>query len=814
MFNPYASRFSGQAAVFVASLAFCGFAWGQNSAIQRSAWPQFLGDRSDLTVHAPNLNISRGVPKVEVRWRMPLGPGYSQPVVSGEIAYIAFSDGASDRLKAVYTDSGKTKWNYEIGQAWRGIDGSDDGPISTPALGNGVVIGLGPRGQLFALDSKTGDQLWRVDLPSEHGASIPTYGVASSPLVVEQLVIVQIGAGPGKCIAAFDVFNGKMVWSAGDDTVAYQSPLVAEFLGVRQLIAVGGTEIFGINLKEGTVLWKVKYLEKAETHSNPVVVVGTDSFVVTGVQDSVAFRLKRDGESFIASELWRSRELKGSYSVPVALQDTLYGWSGDFFASVNSETGRRNWKTRGIGPGSLLSLGDWLVIWTVDGRLLFAEPSPLEFRQIAETQLAKKGTLVNPVWTGDGLLLRAHDELLSMAVTVAAPLAETHVVPSIEPSHVARFAKLLASIKQEDDATKRGQIIESFLNENKTPLIESDGTVTFLYYGKADDVGWIPGGVPVESALPMVRVEGTDLWSRTEQLNLKGAYVYRFEIDGERPALDPHNKLRASTIMPSSLLLMKGYRPAAALAPDAVTPSEKGKTTNHKFSSKFLDNERTVAVYTPAGYDKAKTYPLVLVTSGMDRFFGRMTEILDAAMGSTVEPAVVVIVDVAEPAEMNIFYESLGGRGPLFTRMVIEELLPWVEKKYSVSDQRDRRFLMATLLHGSRALDTALRHPQSFAAVASQSPVMNAAFERELARLLETTKSPPQVYINWCEKDSVALAEATVVTPAIKRMLPKMRSAGVSVTTKELPGGYGWEMFSTQTEAIFSRFLPWKGNKH
>ena len=584
---------------------------------------------------------------------------------------------------------------------------------------------------------------------------------------------------------------------------------------MRQLIAVGGTEIFGINLKKGTLLWKVKYLEKAETHSNPLVVVGTDSFVVTGVQDSVAFRLKRDGESFIASELWRSRELKKSYSVPVAFQDEIYGWSGDFFASVNSETGRRNWKTRGIGPGSLLLLGDWLVIWTVDGRLLFAEPSPLEFRQIAETQLAKKGTLVNPVWTGNGLLLRAHDELLSIAVTVAAPLAaETRVEPRIEPGHVASFAKLLASIEREDDATKRGRIIESFLKENKTPLIGSDGTVTFLYYGKADDVAWIPGGVPVESALPMVRVEGTDLWGRTEKLNLKGAYVYRFEIDGERPALDPNNELRASTIMPSSLLLMKGYRPAAALAPDAITPSEKGEITNHKFSSKLLENERTVAVYTPAGYDKAQTYPLVLVTSGMDRFFGRMPEILDAAMGSTVEPAVVVFVDVAEPAEMNIFYESLGGRGPLFTRMVIEELLPWVEKTYNVSDQRDRRFIMATLLHGSRALDTALRHPQSFAAVAAQSPVMNAAFERELARLLETTESPPQVYIDWCEMDSVALAEATVVTPAIKRMLPKIRAVGVSVTTKELPGGYGWEMFSTQTEAIFSRFLPWTGNKH
>ena len=225
VFNANASGLSWQAAVLVASLVFCGIASGQSSTIQRFAWPQFLGDRSDLTVHAPNLNTSRGVPKVEVRWRLPLGPGYSQPIVSGEVAYIAFSDGISDRLKAMDTDSGKTIWDYEIGLTWRGIDGSDDGPISTPSLGNGVIIGLGPRGQLFALDSKGGNQLWRVDLPAEYGAGIPTYGVSSSPLIVDQLVVVQIGAGPGKCIAAFDVRSGEMVWSVGDDTVAYQSPL-------------------------------------------------------------------------------------------------------------------------------------------------------------------------------------------------------------------------------------------------------------------------------------------------------------------------------------------------------------------------------------------------------------------------------------------------------------------------------------------------------------------------------------------------------------------------------------------------------------
>ncbi len=804
-----APALSRPALALAVSLVLCEPAFGQSSRLpERSPWPQFLGAGSDLTVDAPGLSSLRGVPRVEVRWRGPLGPGYSQPVVSGQVAYVAFSDGANDRLTALSLASGETLWDYDIGETWRGVDGSDDGPISTPTLGDGVIVALGPRGQLFTLDSATGAELWRVDLPAEHGANPGNYGVATSPLLVDGLVIVQMGGGQGKSVAAFDVLSGGLVWSAGDDAVAYQSPLVAELLGARQLLAVTSTEVYGLDLSDGSLLWRATYLTDGQNHSNPLVVTGPDGFVVTGVNEAVAFRLERDGEGYVAREQWRSRELKRSYSVPVALDGTLYGWSGDFFASVDAETGRRNWKTRGVGPGSLLSLGDWLAIWTVDGRLLFIEPTPTEYRQVAEYQLADAGTLVNPAWTGDGLLLRGRDELLSVAVEVGPPTTvEITGTASASAAPTGRIAKLQVSLAAASDSAERARVIESFLDDNEVPLIEADGAVSFLYYGEAEDVGLVPGGAPVESALPMVRFEGSDLWIRTEQLNRRGAYVYRFELDGERSVIDPRNERRAANFMPSSLLVMPDYRPAPALAPDAAAPLEKGEMTDHTFRSEVMDNERTIAVYTPAGYDDARIYPLVLVTNGIDRIFGRMPRILDATMGNTVESAVVVFVDIAEPANENVFYESLGSRGPLFERMIVEELLPWIEENYSVSSARDRRLMMATLLQGGRALAIALRYPQHFGAVAVQSPIINGALERELTRLLEKVVSSPYIYIDWCERDAVSLAEATAVSPAIERLLPKLRAAGVRVTAQELPGGYGWEMFSTQTEAILARFL-------
>ena len=260
--------------------------------------------------------------------------------------------------------------------------------------------------------------------------------------------------------------------------------------------------------------------------------------------------------------------------------------------------------------------------------------------------------------------------------------------------------------------------------------------------------------------------------------------------------------------MPSSLLLMPDFEWAPALAPGSAEPSRKGTLTDFTFESEVMGNERNVTVYTPAGYDENEALPLVLVTSGVDRFLGRMPRILDAAMGRTVEPAIVVLVDIAEPVDMNIFYESLGGRGPLFTRMLVEELLPWIEGNYEISERREDRLIMGTLLMASRALDTALRHPQLFGAVAVQSPNMNAAFERELDRVLEDLSSPPRVYVDWCEHESVAHAEGMDVKPSVERVVKALRQAELDVTARELPGGYGWEMFSTQTEAILARFLP------
>ncbi len=758
----------------------------------------------NLHVEGTGLDPAQGPPVVETVWSRPLGPGYTQVALEGARAFLGYSDGTRDILAALSLETGEELWTYDMGPTWKGRDGSDDGPISSPAVSDGLVFGLGPRGRLFALRTDTGTPAWQTELTEEHGARPFSYGVSTSPLLLGDLLVVQNGGDDGRSVMAFEAKTGKVAWQTGDDRVAYQSPLLADLQGRRQLVAVTGTKVLGLDSSEGTVLWQSQYRNEPENHSNTVVVTGSDSYAVTTQIDVAGFRLSSAGGTTTVEETWRNSDLKRSYGIPVVQGGNLYGWSRDFFVGLDAATGERHWKIRGVGPGSALLLDRMLALWTVDGRLLFADPSSEGLGLLGETQLLDNASLTNPTWTGDGLLLRAPDRLLRVRLTPGRGALVTDTDPALVPTgRLASFVDAWEAAPED----ARGALTSSFLGEHEIPLVDDDGTVTFLFRSDAEDVALIPGGVPVESAVPMERVAG-DLWFRTESLDRRGAYVYSFEVDGERSTVDPHNARRSPNMLPSSLLLMPDYEPAEALAPGAPEPAQRGTTEDHNFASAILENERNVTVYLPAGYDGGHKYPLLLVASGIDRILGRTPEILDAVMGVSVEPAVAVFVDLPEPAEMNVFYETLASRGPLFSRMILEELLPWLEERYSLSTKASDRVLTGTMLHGARVLDIALRHPDVFGAVAAQSPNLNAAFERNLERILESATDTPRVYIDWCARDSEAHLEATSVKEPVARLLPKLRGRGIDLFAQELPGGYGWEMFSTQTENILKRFLP------
>ena len=129
-----------------------------------------------------------------------------------------YEDGEAEWMIAFDPDTGQEKWRFEFARPYPGHDGSYDGPISTPVIVENTVIGLGPYGRLFAVDTVDGEPIWSIDLVEDLGAAVPIYGFGTSPIVVDGTLVVQVGAESG-AIAGFDPRTGEKRWIAGEDAM-------------------------------------------------------------------------------------------------------------------------------------------------------------------------------------------------------------------------------------------------------------------------------------------------------------------------------------------------------------------------------------------------------------------------------------------------------------------------------------------------------------------------------------------------------------------------------------------------------------------
>ncbi|MCP4654139.1 MAG: PQQ-binding-like beta-propeller repeat protein, partial [bacterium] len=202
-----------------------------------SGWPTWSGPHSDLTAAGDGIFDRPGF-GLEVLWSKPLGSGYSGIVVAGERVVTAFSDGESDLVAALDAATGDELWRYRIAETYKGHDNSDDGPLATPTIHDGLVYGLGARGRLFALRLADGKQVWSRRLVEELGARKPRYGFVSAPTIVGGVLVIQTGGPEGQSITVLDPKTGKLLWSAGDDAVDYQSPMALRVDGEAQIFAL------------------------------------------------------------------------------------------------------------------------------------------------------------------------------------------------------------------------------------------------------------------------------------------------------------------------------------------------------------------------------------------------------------------------------------------------------------------------------------------------------------------------------------------------------------------------------------------------
>jgi len=608
-------------------------------------WTQFRGPSAE----GPSTggDLPRGDFGLKVAWNRALGSGYSNVWIADGKAVTMFTAGEVDVVAAFELATGEELWRYELGEKYAGHTGSDDGPIGTPTVSDGTVYALGPRGQLVALALADGTEKWRRELDEEN-STVPFYGYTTCPLVLGEQLIIATG-GEGHAVTAFDRATGKPKWTQGDGTVSYQTPMLVELGGRQQLLTVTNRFLQGLDPVKGEILWQLQHTEGEETQesAHPTPVDG-QRFLVKFNRGSRLYRLTGDG----VEEVWRSRAFGNTYALPVLIDGHFYGFSGSVLTCADAETGEIVWRSRQLGGLGLSVVDGVIAIASSDGDLVLVDPSPEGYREITRVSVLEAGNYAIPTFA-DGLFLVRNLEQLA-AVRIDKSLAPQ--VAELDDSERLRgdFGAWVAAIEARPESERQAAAASRFAELEETPVVGEGGLVHLVWRGEADDVGVTGDVVDGGQEVGLYRLEGTDVFFRSLELDPRSQYVYNLIIDFGDPALDPGNPYSVDNgFAVSSELRMPDWPPSPHLeAPAEEAP--RGTLDRFQFRSEILENTRELQVWRPADYgrDPDTRYPVLVVNHGDNLLRGGlMQNTLDNLVGKSVAPIIAVFVPRTDPAE-------------------------------------------------------------------------------------------------------------------------------------------------------------------
>ena len=154
-----------------------------------------------------------------------------------------------------------------------------------------------------------GSVVWSRNAASDTGRKIPDWGIASSPLVVGDLVIVATAGS----LAAYEVATGKPRWFGPTGGYGYSSPHLLTIDGVAQIVLVNGPGAIGVAPADGTVLWKHEWA--GDSIVQPAVIAGGDLLIGSGsgLADKTGMlrvTVAHGPGGWIVKERWTSAGLK------------------------------------------------------------------------------------------------------------------------------------------------------------------------------------------------------------------------------------------------------------------------------------------------------------------------------------------------------------------------------------------------------------------------------------------------------------------------------------------------------------------------
>jgi len=355
-------------------------------------WPQILGPRrSGQAAADERLAASWPAAGPPVLWSREIGAGYAGVAVAGGRAYLFHRVADRELVEALDAATGELLWR-DAGHPtrFRPQVGGGDGPLCTPVVAGGRLIIFGASGMLACLDAATGRRHWARETHREFAAPEGYFGAGSTPLVVGERVIVNVGGAKQEAgLVAFDLATGKTVWQTLADAASYSAPVAVEVDGRPHVLAVTRLTCLLVDVESGEVRWQFRFGQRGPTvNAATPVVLAADRLLITAAYGIGSVCADFDGTA--VRPLWEGIDsLATQYCTPILLDGHLYAIDGRDdvpparFRCLDPATGRVRWSEPDFGYGTLLAADGKLLFAKTDGELLLVEPDPEELKVLA-----------------------------------------------------------------------------------------------------------------------------------------------------------------------------------------------------------------------------------------------------------------------------------------------------------------------------------------------------------------------------------------------------------------------------------------------
>jgi len=347
-------------------------------------------------------------------WKVQAGIGHASPIVAAGRVYLFSRTGDQESISARDLMTGKELWRQAYDATYTmnpAATAHGKGPKSTPVHDRGRIFTFGISGVLSAWQAQDGRLLWRKDFKKEFKSTVPDFGVAMSPIVAGDLLILHAGGIGEGAVMALDPASGTTKWAWKGDGPAYSSPIVAEFGGTRQIVTLSQRSVVGLSLADGALLWQLPFTTEYDQNSVTPVVVG-DAIVYSGIaKPTTAIRVSRNAGKWQTSEVWQNADVPMYMSSPVAFGGYLYGLThrnrGQFYC-LDVKTGKTMWTTKGREGenAAMLTAGDLVFAMTTEGELVVMRANPNQFEAVKRYTVADSAVWAHPVLIGSGLVVK------------------------------------------------------------------------------------------------------------------------------------------------------------------------------------------------------------------------------------------------------------------------------------------------------------------------------------------------------------------------------------------------------------------------